>query len=188
MPNPVNKYRVVLEPELRQHLESICRKQSVGAAKMRRARILLMADEGHPEGRRSDREIGESVGLCERQVVRIRQRYVCEGDRALERRPRPSAAGKLDGAAEAHLVTLCCSAPPTGRDHWTLQLLCDELARLQVVEYVCPETVRKCLKKTRSNRGERNASVFPKAIARGSWPVWRQFSTRTKKSTTRDTR
>jgi hypothetical protein len=182
MPKPT-KYRVILSEEERAALEQICRSHSTGAAKVRKARILLLADEAHAEGGQTDLQIAEQVGLCERQVVRIRQRFVREGDRSLARRPRPRVAGKLDGKAEAHLTLLCCSAPPEGRDRWTLQLLCDELGRLNLVESVCPETVRKALKKTRFNRGERNASAFPKRTARGSSRGWKKCSTSTRKRT-----
>jgi hypothetical protein len=145
MPDSNQKLRIVLTPEQLQQFEAIGRQQTVPAAVMRKARILLMSDEGHPDGRRPDQQIAAVVGLCDRQVVRIRQRFVREGDASLARRPRPSVPGKLDGDAEAHLITICCSTPPEGRDSWTLQLLCDELVRLRIVESVCPETVRKCL-------------------------------------------
>jgi transposase len=121
----------------------------MGAAKQRRARILLLSDENHVEGGLTDQQIAPRVGLSERQVVRIRQRFVREGDQTLERKPKPPVRGELGGKAEAHLVVLCCSDPPKGRQRWTLQLLCDELGRLKLVESVCPETVRKSLKKNR---------------------------------------
>src|SRR5262249_36503296 len=165
------KVKVFLTAKQRANLEAIDRQQSVGAAKQRRARILLLSDENRPEGSLCDRLIGERVGLSERQVVRIRQRFVREGDKSLERRPRPPVAGKLDGKAEAHLVVLACSDPPAGRDCWTLQLLCDELARLKVVESVCRETVRKTLKKTTCSRGGSSGSVSPKRIELASSPA-----------------
>lgn len=188
MPTPNQKFRVVLTPEQREQLEATCRQQCVPAATMRKARILLLADEAHPDGRRADHQIATAVGLCERQVVRIRRRFVREGGAALIRKPRPSAPGKLDGAAEAHLVTLCCSTPPEGRDHWTLQLLCDELARLHVVESVCRETVRKCLKKTRSSPGGPSGSVSRRRTGPASWRGWKRSSTSTSGPTTRATR
>jgi transposase len=187
MPDLSKKLRVELSPAYRAELESICRRQSVAAARVRRARVLLMSDQNHPDGRRRDWEIAEAVGICERQVVRIRQQFVREGETALDRRPRPSVPGKIDGAAEARLITLCCSRPPEGRDHWTVQLLCDELARLEVVE-VCPETVRKCLKKMNLNPGKPRGSAFRKKIVRGSSRGWRRSSTSTKNRTTRSTR
>jgi transposase len=188
MPNPIQKLRVALTPEQRESLEALCRQQCVPASKLRRARILLMADEAHPDGRRPDHQIAAAVGLCERQVVRIRQRFVREGDAALVRRPRPSVPGKLDGAAEAQLVTLCCSTPPEGRDHWTLQLLCDELARLHVVESVCRETVRQCLKKMRSSPGRSSDSASRRRTGPASWRGWRRSSMSTSGPTTSGTR
>src|SRR5262249_16673269 len=45
---------------------------------------------------------------------------------------------------------LACSDPPEGRDHWTLQLLADELVVLGLVASLSTETVRQALKKTRA--------------------------------------
>jgi len=73
---------------------------------------------------------------------------------ALERkRPDRVYARKLDGAGEAHVVALACSAPPAGRERWTLRLLADELVRLEVVEEISYETVRRTLQQTTSSRG-----------------------------------
>jgi hypothetical protein len=188
MPDLSKKLKVFLSPEYRVDLEAICRRQSVAAAKVRRARVLLMSDEGHPDGGRHDSEIGEAVGICERQVVRIRQQFVREGEPVLNRKPRPSVPGKLDGQAEAKLVTLCCSQPPDGRDRWTLQLLCDGLARLQVVEYVCPETVRKCLKKTNSNPGGQSGFASRRKTVPASSREWKKSLMSTSSRTTPGTR
>lgn len=188
MPDLTKKLTICLSETQRSELEAICRRQSVAAAKLRRARILLMSDTGHADGRRRDWEIAEAVGISERQVVRIRQQFVREGDSVLDRQPRPSVPGKLDGKAEATLVILCCSSAPKGRDHWTLQLLCDELARLKVVDSVCPETVRKVLKKMNLSRGGPSGSASRKPTAHASSPGWKQSSTSTKSRTTRSTR
>ncbi len=186
MPNLNAKFRVRLTVEQREALQAICRRQSVAAAKVRRARILLMSDENHANGRKRDWQIAEAVGLSERQVVRIRQQFVREGDPALDRKQRSDAgvSKTFDGKAEATLVTLCCSDPPEGRDRWTLQLLCDELGRLEVVESVCPETVRKCLKKIGCSLGGPNDSASPKPTARGSLHGWKKSSTSTSRRTT----
>jgi transposase len=188
MPDLSKKLKVFLSPEYRAELEAICRRQSVAAAKVRRARILLMSDECHPDGGRHDSEIAEAVGLCERQVVRIRQGFVHKGEPVLDRKPRPSVPGKLDGPAEARLIAICCSKPPEGRDRWTLQLLCDELARLTVIESVCCETVRKCLKKTNLNLGGPSGSAFPRKTVPASSRGWKRSSMSTTSRTTRGTR
>lgn len=191
MPATNQKHEVHLTPDQRAELEAVVRQQAVGAAKARKARILLLADEDHPDGRRPDWHIAEVVGLSERQVVRIRRRFVTEGlTPAVERKPRTPSdqPPKLDGAAEARLVTLCCSTPPDGRQRWTLQLLVDELCRLKVVTSVCRETVRTCLKKTGSSPGGASGSASRRRTGPGSSPRWSRFSTPTTAGTTRGTR
>ena len=189
MPN--TKLKVHLSAEQRAELQVVCGRHSIAAAKARRARVLLMSDEDHSDGRRRDWEIAEAVGISERQVSRIRQQFVREGAvRTIHRKLRVDAGipKKLDGKVEAQLVMLCCSDAPAGRDHWTLQLLCDELVRLQVVESVCCETVRKRLKKTNSSPGGLNGSASRKKTGLGSSRGWKRSSTSIRKATTRRTR
>ena len=50
--------------------------------------------------------------------------------------------------------------PPEGRNNWTMQLLADQLVTLDLVENISDETVRKTLKKTKSNRGSNNSGAF----------------------------
>lgn len=191
MPNMAAKYRVVLTPEARADLQAVARKSSAGAAKIRWAKILLLADEAHPDGRRADWEIAEEVGLCERQVVRIRQKFVKSGlESTLVRRTRGDAgiSRLIAGRAEAQLVTIACSTPPEGHDHWTLQMLCDELVRLKVLKSVCCETVRRSLKKTSCVPGRRSDSASLKPIGRVSSRGWRKSSTSTRKRTMTNTR
>lgn len=174
---PTNeKLRVQLSLQQRAELEAICQQQRTAVSKRRRARILLLADELHGLGL-ADREIAMKVKFCERQVVRIRQQFVREGTApTLDRKQRamPATPPKFDGKAEAKLVALCCSTPPDGRQRWTLQLLVDELCRLRVVTSVCPETIRRCLKKTALSHGVRNGSAFRKGTVPASWPIWKK--------------
>jgi hypothetical protein len=191
MPNLSNKFKVNLSLEMRVELEAIARKTSAGVARVRRAKILLMADEAHPDGGYSDRQIAEEVGLCERQVVRIRQKFVKSGVQPTLTRATRSDAGTrrvFDGKAEAHLVTIACSVPPEGRDHWTLQMLCDELKRLQIVKSVCCETVRQTLKKTNCSPGRPNASASRKPTGRDSSRGWKKSSMSIRRRSTTNTR
>ncbi len=191
MPDLSKKYKVNLSPEIRAELEAIARKTSAGVAQVRRAKILLMADEAHPDGGYADWQIAEEVGLCERQVVRIRQKFVKSGVQPTLTRATRSDAGirrVLDGKAEAHLVTIACSTPPEGRDHWTLQMLCGELKRLRIVKSVCCETVRQVLKKTGLGLGRPNASASRKRTGRDSWRGWKKSSTSTRNRSTTNTR
>ena len=60
----------------------------------------------------------------------------------------PPTPCKLDGEGEAKLIAMRLGKPPAGSGRWSLQLLADELVALEVVESICPETVRQTLKKT----------------------------------------
>jgi hypothetical protein len=187
---PVKK-EVHLTAAQRDELRRTARATGSTLLQARRARVLLLADADHPEGRRTDLQIAAIVGLTEKQVKRIRWKSVAEGPAATTTRKRRSDAGAsraLDGRAEAQLVALCCSQPPAGRRRWTLRLLVDELCRLRVVADVCPETVRRCLKKIASSPGSRGGSASPRRTAPGSSPTWRRSSTSTPSRSTRPTR
>jgi Homeodomain-like domain len=96
----------------------------------------------------------------------VRQRFFKRGlEQALGRKPqdRPSRQRKFDGAAEARLIALACSAPPRGRKHWTMKLLADRLVELEVFDSVSDETVRRVLKKTRA--AKLAGAVVPPASA-----------------------
>lgn len=88
-------------------------------------------------------------------MARIRRQCVEQGLAAALERKRPDRvyARTLDGTGEAHVIALACSTPPAGRERWTLRLLAGELVRLEVVETVSYETVRRTLKQTNSNPG-----------------------------------
>ena len=169
MPNSPFKHKIILTDEQRAELERVVRQSSVGVARKRWAQVMLMSDEAHLEGRKLDTEISETLGISLRQLSRIRKKFVELGfEASLGRQPRKDAgeSRRFDGQAEAQLVTLCCSTPPEGHDRWTLQLLCDELGRMQIVESVSRETVRQQLKKTNSSPGNRSGSASPRQIVR----------------------
>ena len=48
----------------------------------------------------------------------------------------------------AHLIALACSKPPPGRRRWTIRLLAQKMVEMEYTDPVCPETVRRTLKKT----------------------------------------
>ncbi len=141
---PRKKYIVDLNEEERQMLKEMTSKGEIKARKMKRAQLLLKADEGM-----SDPEIMTALGVSRPMVERVRKRFVEGGlGRALNDAPRPGQKRKLDGRAEAHLVAMACSDAPEGHDHWSLRLLAGRLVELGVVESICHETVRQTLKKT----------------------------------------
>lgn len=137
-------YVVDLTEEERTFLLDFINRGAQSARKLRRARTLLLADEG-----KTDREIAEALHTSTPTVQRTRRRFVEGGlARALNEDPRPGAGKKLDAKGEAVLETLARSEPPAGRKRWTLQLLADRLVELKVVDSISDETVRRELKKS----------------------------------------
>jgi hypothetical protein len=156
MPKP-KTHRVVLTDDERQRLHDFTTSGIASAREIRRARILLLADED-----RLDVAIADAVGCCVATVERIRKRCAAAGVEAtLVDRPRPGAAPLLDGKAEAVLVALACTTPPDERDTWTMQLLADRLVALDVVDRISDETVRRTLKKTTSSPGNARNGASP---------------------------
>jgi len=146
---PAKKYIVELSAEEREQLLELTRAGKVSARKMKRAQILLKADEGW-----KDQKIVEALNTSRPTVERIRKRFV-EGnlEKALNDDPRPGAKKKLDGRGEAHLLALSCSEAPDEAEHWTLRLLADQLVELGMVESISHDTVGRVLKKTTRNPG-----------------------------------
>jgi Homeodomain-like domain len=149
------KYAVALTEAERARLRTLVGSGTAPARTLTRARILLKANQGEGGPSWSDAAIAGALEVHPATVARVRRQCVEAGVEAALARKRPDRvyARVLDGTAEAHLVALACSEPPAGRERWTLRLLADGLVRLEVVEAVSYETVRRTLKQTRSSRG-----------------------------------
>lgn len=151
----MEKYVVRLTEEERKKLFDLISKGRGAAAALRRARILLKADESDEGPGWADSVICNALDVSLSTVSRVRKAFVDEGfDNALGRKsPQGRQYRKLDGEQEAHLIAVACSTPPEGRARWTLKMLSSKLVELNVVDYICPECVRTTLKKTNLNRG-----------------------------------
>ena len=147
-------YHVTLTEEERTRLEALTQQGRIAARTLTHAWILLKADTGPAGPAWSDTQIRAAFGVGWSTIARVRRALVEEGlDAALyPRRPAPRLPAKIDGANEAHLIALACSAPPEGRDRWTLRLLADRFVTLEG-ESISYETVRRTLKKTCSSPG-----------------------------------
>lgn len=144
------KYAVVLTDEQRAQLRTLVGRGVAPARRLTHARILLKADQGEGGAAWSDAAIAGALEVHPATVARVRQQFVAEGlEAALDRRaPRRTYPRKLDGEREARLVAVACGAPPAGYERWSLRLLADELVRLEVMEAVSHETVRRTLQQT----------------------------------------
>jgi len=144
------KHEVHLSAPERKKLLCIVSKGQNKAAVIRRAHLLLKVDEG-----KTDAEISQMLYISEQTIRRTRLRYAQEGlQAALEDKPHPQPAPKLNETQEARLVAMVCSSPPAGRARWTLELLVKQLIEEGVTAHIAPETVRLLLKKTNLSLGE----------------------------------
>lgn len=149
------KYAVKLTEAERAQLRTLIGRGEAPARLLTHARILLKADQGEGGAAWTDAAIAGALEVHATTVARVRRTYVEAGLATALARKTPDRVypRRLDGAAEAHLIAVACADPPAGREHWTLRLLAAELVRLEVVETVSYETVRRTLEQTSSNRG-----------------------------------
>jgi len=144
------KWVVHLDTEGQEKLQAIIRKGKSSARAIRRAQTLLFAHEG-----KEDKEIASLLKCVESSVYCTRRRYCEEGlDVALREKARSGRPEKLVGKSKAHLIALACSEPPEGRACWTMQLLTDRCISLELVDSITKDTVRRILKKAKSNHGK----------------------------------
>ena len=155
--------KLYLTAAQRQELEQVSHTGHARAKKILHAQILLMSDESeHAPRRWTDEEISAALGIHRNSVRRIRKQFFEAGlYRVLNRkvRAKPPIAPKVDGAMEAHIIALCCSAPPEGYARWSIRLLTSELKARSIVTEISRETVRRTLKKTSYDLGRNSVSA-----------------------------
>jgi hypothetical protein len=164
------KYIVRLSDEEREQLTELTRKGKAAAYKIRPAPSLLKADADGPAW--TDARIAESFSVSVNTVLGVRHRLVAHGlEAALNRtqQAHPSRSPLLDGAGEARLRALRCSAPPAGPARWTRRLLADQAVVLELVEAISHETVRQARKKC----GETASAEDVGHSTRAEWGVCR---------------
>ena|SRR5664279_3446366 len=140
-----------LAEEDRSAVDKIRSKGVHSTREVNRAHVLSCLDRGLPEA-----QIMAVLGIGRTAVWRTRAAYLQGGvelavfDVARAGRPR-----QYDTDAEARVTALACSAPPAGRQRWTMVEL-ERAARQEPgLGGVSRETVRRMLKKTTSNPGAR---------------------------------
>jgi hypothetical protein len=142
------KYLVTLTEAEREELRGILQRGKHSAQKYKRAKALLLADEG-----KTDAEIALQAGMHRRGIENLRMRFVEQSyEQALEGNPKGHRSALIQGEDEARLAALVCGPKPEGHSRWTLQLLADRFVTLNN-EHVSEETIRQALKKTNLSPG-----------------------------------
>jgi len=150
------KYPVKLSNREKERLLEITRKGKNSARVIKRANILLLASEGE-----TYEEIAEKFRVGNSTAYRTRKRFAEKGlDNAINECPRTGAPKILDRNQESFVLATACTNPPEGRICWTMQLLADRLVKLEIVDNISDETVRRILKKG-TQTVARETMVYP---------------------------
>lgn len=119
-------------------LKRITKQGKASARTITRANILLLANR-----KKKTNEIAEILEISVETVSRTKRKYAEHGlEYAIYERERSGAPIKVDGRAEAEIITLACSNPPEGRAKWTLRLLADKI-QLNVSHVTVHNTLKK---------------------------------------------
>ena len=158
------RYKVTLTNEERNELQKLIQKGGKGY-RIKHAQILLKLDE-IPENKGWTHErINAAYGATRATIAGIAKRFVFEGlESALGRKQQENRHRKVTGEVEARMIAIACSQAPEGRSRWTMQMIADELMRLEVVEYITDSTVCEVLKKTNLSRGWSKNGASPKQM------------------------
>ncbi len=138
-----------LTNEDRSVIDEIRSKGIHSSREVNRAHVLSCLDRGVPEA-----QIMAVLGMGRTALWRTRAAYVQGGvDLAVFDAARSGRPCQYDTDAEARVTALACSAPPEGRQRWTMVEL-ERAARQEPgLGGVSRETVRRMLKKTTSSPG-----------------------------------
>ena len=148
-----HKYKVKLTPTERAELSELTGGGTISVRKLNRVKILLLADENHESGHKTDQAIADKLDISPATVERTRRAYVETGLKAaLNEQPRSGRPPVISGTTRAQITALACSTPPAGFGHWSLRLLADKAVELHFIETISHESVGTILKKTWSNR------------------------------------
>ena len=140
------RYEVKLSETQRQELEGLTKAGQCRVRVYKRARALLLADEGL-----ADTEILKQADISLATLRRIRKRFgEAQGEvaEAVADKPKPGRPSIFSGEQRAKITALACSDAPEGRSRWTLRLLADKAVELGLVERISHEGVNEILKKT----------------------------------------
>jgi hypothetical protein len=143
----VKRHIVSLTEAEQNELQEIIRRRNEKAQAVKRAYVLLAADENGEN--LCDSEISRRYKVTIRCIEGLRKRFVENGfSEVVYGKKRTVFKEKIfDGRVEAHLIALRCSDPPEGHSAWTLHLLKDHMVQLGYVESISHESVRQLLKK-----------------------------------------
>ena len=151
------KLKISLTDEQRKALEQVVSKGVSGAMEIRRANVLLLANESGERKRQKDVVIARMLGITVQAVHDIKVKFLERQDsdkkdpaKGIRRKKRvtPPVPAKCTGDVEAKIIAIACGAPPEGRGRWTLRLISERAVELEIVDSISHVQVGRILKKT----------------------------------------
>jgi putative transposase len=115
------KTPIVLSTEDQLQLNAIANSRSMPHGVVTRARIVLMAAEGH-----NNRIIAEKVSLSPQMVCKWRQRYIEQGLTGLHDELRPGRPRSISDEEVAKVIHKTLKTKPKDATHWTIRSLAKE--------------------------------------------------------------
>ena len=135
------RLEVTRTPEEHESLSTSVAHGHQSARESNRARIFLLAHDGH-----TDADIAKVLGVSHVTISNMRKKYHHKGDQhildVLHDEPRGGRPMKFDSTVEAKVTMIACSEPPPGAARWTLHLSADRLVKLDVVDTISYCTFR----------------------------------------------
>ena len=160
----MEKYWVRLTEEEREELLKLIQKGGKGY-RIKHAQILLKLDRRIENAGWTYERIKSAYSTSGGTIAGVAKRFVLEGmESALGRKKQENYHRKVTGEIEARICAIACFKPPKGRSRWTLQMIADELIRLEVVDYITDSTVCEVMKKTKLSHGWSNSGVSRKQV------------------------
>jgi hypothetical protein len=143
-------YKVTLTDEERLNLHKLIQKGGKGY-RIRHAQILLKLDHMPENKEWTYDRIKSAYGASHGTIAGVAKRFVFDGvEAAIGRKKQENYHRKVTGEVEAQICLIACSAPPEGRSRWTMQMIADELIRLEVIDYITDSTICEVMKKKRN--------------------------------------
>lgn len=151
------KLQIILTKEQRVSLEKTIRKGTSGAMEIRRANVLLLADESEGRKRQKDVVIADMLHITPQAVHDIKLHFIERSTKdstdpgsgiRRKKRETPPVPAKCTGDVEARIIAIACSTPPEGHCRWTLRLISERAVELEIIDSISHMQVGRILKKT----------------------------------------
>lgn len=147
------RYKVTLTEAECQELQQLIQKGGKGY-RIKHAQILLKLDQKDENAGWTYDQIKAAYSATHSTIAGVAKRFVFEGmEAALGRKKQENYHRKVTGEVEARICAIACSKVPDGRSRWTMQMIADELIRLEVVDYITDSAICATIKKTKLSRG-----------------------------------